>query len=109
MSNSLDRRFFLRRAAALAGTLGLGGCDGLSDQPWVRRVLDSAEGLTRFTQTVLIPPSALAREYDEAEISKEFKANGSTNRMTRLTRRTPPTALPIGSSWSMAWSTSPRP
>ena len=79
MSNSLDRRFFLRRAAALAGTLGLGGCDGLSDQPWVRRVLDSAEGLTRFTQTVLIPPSALAREYDEAEISKEFKANGSTN------------------------------
>jgi DMSO/TMAO reductase YedYZ molybdopterin-dependent catalytic subunit len=79
MSNSLDRRFFLRRGAALAGMLGLGGCDGLSDQPWVRRVLDSAEGLTRFTQRVLIPPSALAREYHEAEISKEFKPNGSTN------------------------------
>ena len=79
MSNSLDRRGFLRRATALAGTLGLGGCDGLSDQPWVRRVLDSAEGLTRFTQRLLIAPSALAREYDETEISKEFKANGSTN------------------------------
>ncbi len=79
MSNSLDRRFFLGRAAALAGTLGLGGCDGLSDQPWVRRVLDSAEGLTRFTQRALISPAALAREYDEAEISTEFKANGSTN------------------------------
>jgi DMSO/TMAO reductase YedYZ molybdopterin-dependent catalytic subunit len=79
MSNSLDRRFFLARAAALAGTFGLGGCDGLSDQPWVRRVLDSAEGLTRFTQRALISPAALAREYDEAEISTEFKANGSTN------------------------------
>lgn len=79
MSRSLDRRGFLRRAAALAGTLGLGGCDGVSDQPWVRRVLDSAEGLTRFTQRALISPVALAREYDEAEISKTFKANGSTN------------------------------
>jgi DMSO/TMAO reductase YedYZ molybdopterin-dependent catalytic subunit len=79
VSNALDRRGFLRRTAALAGTLGLGGCDGLSDQPWVRRVLDSAEGLTRFTQRALISPSALAREYDEVEISPEFKANGSTN------------------------------
>jgi DMSO/TMAO reductase YedYZ molybdopterin-dependent catalytic subunit len=79
MSRSLDRRGFLRRAAALAGTLGLGGCDGVSDQPWVRRVLDSAEGLTRLTQRALISPAALAREYDEAEISPEFKANGSTN------------------------------
>jgi DMSO/TMAO reductase YedYZ molybdopterin-dependent catalytic subunit len=79
MSKSLDRRNFLRRAAAVAGTLGLGGCDGLSDQAWVRRVLDSAEGLTRFTQRALISPAALAREYDEAEISPEFKANGSTD------------------------------
>jgi DMSO/TMAO reductase YedYZ molybdopterin-dependent catalytic subunit len=79
VSNALDRRGFLRRAAVLAGTLGLGGCDGLSDQPWMQRVLDSAEGLTRLTQRALISPSALAREYDEVEISKEFKANGSTN------------------------------
>jgi DMSO/TMAO reductase YedYZ molybdopterin-dependent catalytic subunit len=79
MRDSLDRRGFLRRAAAVAGTLGLGGCDGLSDQPWVRRVLDSAEGLTRVAQRALISPAALAREYDEAEISPEFKANGSTD------------------------------
>jgi DMSO/TMAO reductase YedYZ molybdopterin-dependent catalytic subunit len=79
MSAPLDRRGFLRRAAALAGTLGLGSCDDLSDQSWVRRVLDSAEGLTRGAQRALISSTALAREYDEADISPEFKANGSTN------------------------------
>ena len=57
----------------------LGGCDNLSDQPWVRRILDSAETLTRVTQRAILSPQALAREYSEAEISRDFKANGSTN------------------------------
>ncbi len=81
MSNdhSLNRRGFLGRGLAAASGLLLGGCDDLSDQPWVKRVLDSAETLTRLTQRALIGPQALAREYTEADISKEFKANGSTD------------------------------
>lgn len=81
MSNdhSLNRRGFLGRGLAAASALLLGGCDDLSDQPWVKRVLDSAETLTRLTQRALIGPQALAREYTEADISKEFKANGSTD------------------------------
>ncbi len=81
MSNqsSLNRRGFIGRGLAAASTLLLGGCDDLSDQPWVKRVLDSAETLTRLTQRALIGPQALAREYTEADISKEFKANGSTD------------------------------
>lgn len=75
----LDRRGFLARGLAAASTALLGGCEGLSDQPWVRRVLDSAETLTRVTQQALLSPQALAREYSEADLSKEFKANGSTN------------------------------
>ena len=51
----------------------------LSDQPWVRRVLDSAETLTRVTQRALLSPTALAREFSEADLSPEFKANGSTD------------------------------
>jgi DMSO/TMAO reductase YedYZ molybdopterin-dependent catalytic subunit len=75
----LDRRGFLGRGLAVAGAAALGGCDELSQQPWVRRVLDKAEILTRVAQRALISPTALAREYSEGDISTEFKANGSTD------------------------------
>ena len=78
-TDGLNRRGFLARGLAAASTMLLGGCDGLSDQPWVRRILDSAETLTRVTQRALISPQALAREYSQAEISRDFKANGSTD------------------------------
>ncbi|HVQ10602.1 MAG TPA: molybdopterin-binding protein [Methyloceanibacter sp.] len=75
----LDRRGFLTRGLAIAGAALVGGCDSeLSEQPWVKRVLSSAETLTRVTQRALIPANALAREYSEADISTDFKANGST-------------------------------
>ena len=75
----LDRRGFLTRGLAIAGATLAGGCDSeLSEQPWVKRILDKAETLTRVTQRALIPANALAREYSEADISKDFKANGST-------------------------------
>jgi DMSO/TMAO reductase YedYZ molybdopterin-dependent catalytic subunit len=76
---NLDRRGFLVRGLAAAGTVLLGGCEELSDQDWVKRVLDSAENLTRVAQRALLTPKALAREYSEAELSPDFKANGSTN------------------------------
>jgi DMSO/TMAO reductase YedYZ molybdopterin-dependent catalytic subunit len=75
----LNRRGFLTRGLAAASTALLGGCDDLSDQPLVRRVLDSAETLTRVTQRALLSPTALAREFSEADLSPEFRANGSTN------------------------------
>jgi DMSO/TMAO reductase YedYZ molybdopterin-dependent catalytic subunit len=79
MSGTLHRRGLLTRGLAVAGAALLGGCDDLSDQDWVKRVLDSSETLTRVTQRALIPPQALAREFPEADISKSFKANGSTD------------------------------
>jgi len=78
-TRGVSRRRFLGRGAAAASTFLLGGCEELSSQPWVRRILDSAETLTRVTQRALIAPQALAREYSEAEISRDFKANGSTD------------------------------
>ena len=77
---NFDRRGFLTRGLAVASAALLGGCDSeLSDQPWLRRILDSAEALTRVAQRTLLSPTALAREYSEADISKDFKANGSTD------------------------------
>jgi DMSO/TMAO reductase YedYZ molybdopterin-dependent catalytic subunit len=75
----LHRRGFLTRGLAAASTALLAGCDGLSDQPWVKRVLDSAETLTRVSQRALLSPTALAREYSEADLSPAFRANGSTD------------------------------
>jgi DMSO/TMAO reductase YedYZ molybdopterin-dependent catalytic subunit len=76
----VNRRDFLGRGLAIAGASLLGGCGSeLSDQPWVKRILDSAEVLTHVTQRALISSMALAREYSETDISKEFKANGSTH------------------------------
>jgi DMSO/TMAO reductase YedYZ molybdopterin-dependent catalytic subunit len=74
----LDRRALLR-GGAVAGAALLGGCEELSRRPWVKRILRSAEVLTRTTQRLLIPRKAVAREYSEADISSEFKANGSTD------------------------------
>ena len=75
----LDRRGFLARGLAVASAALVGGCDSeLSEQPWVKRILDKAETLTRLSQRALVSPTALAREYGEADISKDFKANGST-------------------------------
>ena len=79
MSGDLDRRGFLTRGLAVASAALLGGCDDLSSQPWVQRILASAETLTRVTQRALLSPKALAREYSEADLSKDFKANGSIN------------------------------
>jgi DMSO/TMAO reductase YedYZ molybdopterin-dependent catalytic subunit len=75
----IDRRGFLAGGLAMGSTALLGGCDAVSDQPWIKRILDSAETLTRVTQEALISPKALAREFSEADISREFRANGSTD------------------------------
>ena len=78
--SKLDRRGFVTRGLAVAGATLLGGCEGeLYEQHWVKRILSSAETLTRVTQRALIPANALAREYEEADISTDFKANGSTD------------------------------
>jgi DMSO/TMAO reductase YedYZ molybdopterin-dependent catalytic subunit len=77
-NSKLDRRALLR-VGAVGGAVLLGGCEELSRRPWVKRILRSAEVLTRTTQRLLIPRKAAAREYSEADISSEFKANGSTD------------------------------
>ena len=103
----LDRRGFLAGAACRGERHLLGGCDPLSDQPWLKRILDSAETLTRVTQRALLSPSDLAREYSEAEISAVFKAERLDRpRRRRLSRLMPRAASPIGSFRSAVWSRS---
>jgi len=78
MSRLLTRRGFLTASAAGAGTLLLGGCDRLTQSDSVQRVLRVAESLTMGTQRTLLSGGALAREFDEADLSPIFKSNGTS-------------------------------
>jgi DMSO/TMAO reductase YedYZ molybdopterin-dependent catalytic subunit len=76
----------MRKAARLTrrGLLGgaalmLGGCDRLAGNDQTRRVLASAEALTRSVHTLIGAPDALATEYTQADLSPAFRANGTTN------------------------------
>lgn len=73
------RRTFLQRLLVAGGGLLLGGCDRLSRTDWFTRLLDSAAVLNQYLHRRLADPNALAREFSEAELSKVFPANGSTD------------------------------
>lgn len=76
----IGRRGFLLRAAGGLAALSLGGCDDkLSEDTNVVNILESAENLTRVSQKAIIGARALAPEYSEAEISTDFRANGTTD------------------------------
>ena len=79
MAGRVDRRRVLALGAASLGMLPLVGCNLLSQNQKVRGVLDSAEFLTMHTQRLVLSRKSLAQEFSEAEISSQFRANGSTS------------------------------
>ncbi|HEX8660791.1 MAG TPA: molybdopterin-binding protein [Brevundimonas sp.] len=72
----MNRRRWLTGAVATAATALLSACGqaGTSLAEQARRM---GEGLTRRAQRLLIPREALAPTYSRAEISPDFRANGS--------------------------------
>ena len=76
--NSVNRRNFLRGAAAAATGLILTGCDRLARSSRVNAILDGAENLDRRVRRI-VARKGLAQEFPERAISAEFRANGSTN------------------------------
>src|SRR6201986_3061495 len=73
------RRSFLTRAFGSAALLPLAGCDQLSRSDWFVAILDRAVTLTRTVQRAITGKNALAPEYSEADLSKDFRANGTTD------------------------------
>jgi len=78
MSIIITRRRLLHTGALGAGGLVLSGCDKLNGDPAFRSALQQAgtwhEGAQR-----LIGGQALAREYSAADLSPDFRVNGSTD------------------------------
>lgn len=67
-----------RRLILGAGSgLLLSGCDRLNASPDFRSLLRSAEGLTMRAQRLVSARDALAREFDEADMSPIFRSNGT--------------------------------
>jgi len=77
MTVSFNRRGWLRAGFASIGALVLGACDRITDSPKGVAFLQSAEGLTRRVQRLVVDRKALAREFTTADISSDFRANGS--------------------------------
>ena len=75
----MNRRRFLSRVLPAAGAFGLSGCDAMSESPWFRDLLSSSEELTFRVQRFFLSPDSLAREFTEADISPDFRANGTTS------------------------------
>ena len=75
---TVDRRRFLAHAAAAGAALVLTGCDKLSETPWWRATLDSAEAATKNVQRTILPRRKMAQEFTVADISKVFRANGAS-------------------------------
>ncbi|HXA39396.1 MAG TPA: molybdopterin-binding protein [Phenylobacterium sp.] len=77
MTFSTHRRGWLRAGLASAGALVLAACDRITNSSRGVAVLQSAEGLTRRAQRLVIDRKALAREFTPADISGDFRPNGS--------------------------------
>ena len=77
MKPNTDRRGWLKAVLASGGALALAACDRITNTPAAIRVLASAEGLTRRAQRLVVDRKALAREFHPADISPDFRPNGS--------------------------------
>jgi DMSO/TMAO reductase YedYZ molybdopterin-dependent catalytic subunit len=74
-----NRRTWLAAAGASMAGLWLAACNKITENPQAGAVLRSAEGLTRRAQRLVVDRKALAREFTPADISPDFKPNGSIN------------------------------
>jgi DMSO/TMAO reductase YedYZ molybdopterin-dependent catalytic subunit len=75
----MNRREGLRSLLATAAAGALAACDRLTLNSGVQSGLAKAEGLTRRAQRLVTDRKALAREFAPADISRDFRANGTTN------------------------------
>jgi DMSO/TMAO reductase YedYZ molybdopterin-dependent catalytic subunit len=74
-----SRRYFLRQALTSAGAALLAGCDALSNSSWFPKVLGIGEHLSSATQHLVTPKRSMAQEFTEADLSPQFRSNGTAN------------------------------
>lgn len=71
--NAINRRHFI-----LAGAAGmLAGCDRMAQSASGRRLVETAESVTYRAQRMLLGANRLVPEFSEADITPNFKSNGT--------------------------------
>ena len=76
--NKLTRRSLMTRLLAGAGVLVLSGCEKLSDTTWFAKLLGLGEKATYKVQRLILPRKAMAQEFTEADLSPQFRSNGTS-------------------------------
>ena len=77
MKSPNERRRFVLRAAAGFAALVTAGCERLSRTEWFPKVLAVGESLSSGAQHLISPRKAMAQEFAEADLSPQFRSNGT--------------------------------
>ena len=77
MPSSSSRRNFLKAALGGACAAVLTGCDRLSNTQWFPKILGTGEQLNRSAQRSITSRKSMAQEFTEADLSPEFRSNGT--------------------------------
>ena len=72
-----SRRAFVLRMLAASSAVLLAGCDAASRSSWLPKVLGVAERASRGAQRLASPRRAMAQEFSAAELSPQFRSNGT--------------------------------
>jgi DMSO/TMAO reductase YedYZ molybdopterin-dependent catalytic subunit len=73
------RRGFLRRSIGVAVAVVTSGCDRLNNTEWFPKVLTAGEDVSRAVHKALIPRKAMAQEFTSADLSPQFRSNGTSD------------------------------
>jgi DMSO/TMAO reductase YedYZ molybdopterin-dependent catalytic subunit len=71
------RRLLIRLLGASTGLTALAGCDRLSQTRWFPKLLGVAEPVNQHLQRALAGRRAMATEFTEADLSPNFRSNGT--------------------------------
>lgn len=77
-NDSLRRRRFLIRSLGAASASLLGGCDRVSRADWFQKLLGAGETVSRTAQHLVTARTSMAQEFAEADLSPEFRSNGTS-------------------------------
>lgn len=75
----VSRRRVLAQLLTGAGAALLAGCDAASRTQWFPKILGVGEHLTRGAQHLLTSRRSMAQEFEEADLSPQFRSNGTSN------------------------------
>src|SRR5688572_11421859 len=75
----VSRRKVLAQLFTGAGAALLAGCEAASRTQWFPKILGVGEHLTRSAQHLLTSRRSMAQEFEEADLSPQFRSNGTSN------------------------------